>query len=139
MYLFVVGSPRIAGCRHRHVHHLACGPQGEEVELDASWEARYTQAYESLGGMGERVLGFAFKNMKGFSMDYPFTNKPEPNFPLNDLTFCGLFSMIDPPKEGVPEAVAKCKRARIKVYMVTGEFRACIVVPVVDQFALCST
>ena len=72
--------------------------------------------------MGERVLGFAFKNMKGFSMDYPFTNKPEPNFPLNDLTFVGLFSMIDPPKEGVPEAVAKCKRARIKVYMVTGKW-----------------
>lgn len=94
---------------------------GEEVDLDASWEQRYTQAYESLGGMGERVLGFAFKNMKGFKMDYPFSNKPEPNFPLNDLTFVGLFSMIDPPKEGVPEAVAKCKRARIKVYMVTGD------------------
>lgn len=99
--------------------------QGEEVDLDPAWEARYTEAYETLGGMGERVLGFAFKNMKDFNLDYPFTNKPEPNFPIDDLTFCGLFSLIDPPKEGVPEAVAKCKRARIKVFMVTGTMGDC--------------
>ena len=29
--------------------------------------------------------------------------------------------MIDPPRPGVPEAVGKCKRARIKVMMVTGD------------------
>ncbi len=38
------------------------------------------QAYEALGAMGERVLGFAYKNMEGTPMDYAFTNKPEPNF-----------------------------------------------------------
>ena len=43
------------------------------------------------------------------------------NFPLEDLTFVGLMAMIDPPRANVPEAVAKCKSAGIKVIMVTGD------------------
>lgn len=95
--------------------------QGEEVELTSEWEQRYTDAYESLGGLGERVLGFAYKNMSDYPLNFEFKSKPEANFPMDDLTFVGLFSLIDPPREGVPEAVAKCKRARIKVFMVTGD------------------
>ena len=41
--------------------------------------------------------------------------------PLQNLTFVGLMSLMDPPREGVKEAVEKCKRARIKVFMVTGD------------------
>ncbi len=40
---------------------------------------------------------------------------------LQELVFVGLLSLIDPPREGVPEAVAKCKRGGIKVFMVTGD------------------
>lgn len=94
---------------------------GEEVPLTPEWAAKYNEAYESLGAMGERVLGFAYRIMDGLPMDYAFTNNPEPNFRVDDLVFTGLMSLIDPPREGVPEAVAKCKRARIKVYMVTGD------------------
>ena len=43
------------------------------------------------------------------------------NFPLEDLTFVGLMAMIDPPRANVPEAVAKCKSAGLKVIMVTGD------------------
>ena len=43
------------------------------------------------------------------------------NFPLEDLTFVGLMAMIDPPRANVPEAVAKCKSAGMKVIMVTGD------------------
>eukprot|EP00210_Caulerpa_lentillifera_P004439 g4236.t1 len=83
--------------------------QGEEFPLTQDWEQRYTNAYEEMGEMGERVLGFALKRLDKYSPDYPFTNKPEPNFDLNDLTFVDLISLIDPPREGVLEAVAKCK------------------------------
>lgn len=34
---------------------------------------------------------------------------------LQELVFAGLFSLIDPPRDGVPEAVATCKRASVKV------------------------
>ena len=57
------------------------------------------------------------------------------NFPLEGFTFIGLMSLIDPPRETVPGAVAKCrvrfllayflltplKTAKIKVIMVTGD------------------
>jgi len=37
------------------------------------------------------------------------------NFPLTGLRFVGLMSMIDPPRAAVPDAVAKCRSAGIKV------------------------
>lgn len=42
----------------------------------------------------------------------------EVNFPVEGLCFIGLVSMIDPPRAAVPDAVAKCRSAGIKVVMV---------------------
>uniref|UniRef100_A0A7S1X1T7 Cation-transporting P-type ATPase N-terminal domain-containing protein n=2 Tax=Eukaryota TaxID=2759 RepID=A0A7S1X1T7_9CHLO len=114
--LYLKGAPeRVLGmCKRIMIN-------GEEVEITPEWREKYTEAYEGLGGMGERVLGFAYKRMEGYTNDYDFQSKPSRNFDMEDLTFVGLFSLIDPPREGVPEAVAKCKRARIKVFMVTGD------------------
>ena len=70
----------------------------------------------SLGGLGERVLGFCDLALserqcpKGFRFD-----NEEVNFPLNGLRFLGLISMIDPPRATVPDAVSKCRSAGIKV------------------------
>lgn len=49
-----------------------------------------------------------------FPHGYPFDPEEE-NFPLNDLRFIGLIAMIDPPRAAVPDAVAKCRSAGIKV------------------------
>jgi sodium/potassium-transporting ATPase subunit alpha len=72
--------------------------------------------------MGERVLGFCdFRlSTNEFPRGFPF-DSDEVNFPLKNLRFVGLMSMIDPPRAAVPDAVMKCRSAGIKVIMVTGD------------------
>ncbi len=38
-----------------------------------------------------------------------------------DLVYLGVAAMLDPPKEGVKEAVAACKRAGVRTVMITGD------------------
>ncbi len=42
----------------------------------------------------------------------------------DDLVFLGLFGLWDPPKKGVKQAIAACKKAGIRVCMVTGDHTA---------------
>lgn len=95
---------------------------GKEVPLDEELKEAFNNAYLELGGLGERVLGFCdFKLPQDkYPNGYPF-DSDEPNFPLENLRFVGLMSMIDPPRAAVPDAVAKCRSAGIKVIMVTGD------------------
>lgn len=96
---------------------------GEEQELDEKMKEAFNTAYLELGGMGERVLGFChfFLPEDQFPQGFEFVTDEPPNFPLENLCFVGLMSMIDPPRAAVPDAVSKCRSAGIKVIMVTGD------------------
>ena len=78
--------------------------------------------FNELGSMGERVIGFSdlLLPKDQFPENFEFNNE-EINFPLEGLRFLGLVSMIDPPRAAVPDAVAKCRSAGIKVIMITGD------------------
>ncbi|XP_072369891.1 sodium/potassium-transporting ATPase subunit alpha isoform X2 [Scyliorhinus torazame] len=95
---------------------------GEEQELTEEMKEAFQNAYLELGGLGERVLGFCHFALPEdtYGKGFPFDGD-EPNFPLTDLCFLGLMSMIDPPRAAVPDAVGKCRSAGIKVIMVTGD------------------
>ncbi|KAK3530179.1 hypothetical protein QTP86_017759, partial [Hemibagrus guttatus] len=96
--------------------------QGKEQLLDEEMKDAFQHAYVKLGSLGERVLGFCHFILpddqfpEGFAFD-----TEEINFTTENLCFLGLISMIDPPRAAVPDAVAKCRSAGIKVIMVTGD------------------
>merc|ERR1712227_116652 len=95
---------------------------GKELPLTQEWKDAFEAAYMELGGLGERVLGFCDYMLPAdkYPNGYPF-DADDVNFPLEGLRFVGLMSMIDPPRAAVPDAVAKCRSAGIKVIMVTGD------------------
>merc|ERR1712048_967619 len=95
---------------------------GQEEPLTDERKQQFEVAYETLGGLGERVLGFCHSDLDAaqYPFGYEFDTEQE-NFSLNGLTFVGLISMIDPPRAAVPDAVNKCRSAGIKVIMVTGD------------------
>jgi sodium/potassium-transporting ATPase subunit alpha len=95
---------------------------GRVLPLNDEWKDAFNTAYLELGGMGERVLGFCDMYLPGDKFPKGFAFDQEKlNFPLSGLRFVGLMSMIDPPRAAVPEAVAKCRSAGIRVIMVTGD------------------
>ena len=58
-----------------------------------------------------------------FPVGYEFNLKDPLNLPFEDgsFEFLGLISLMDPPRENVPDAIRKCKTAGVKVIMVTGD------------------
>lgn len=95
---------------------------GKPVPMTAELQAGVEVSVHELAGMGERVLGFCeFVLPKDqFPKNFEFDSDTG-NFPLDGLCFVGLLSLIDPPRPEVPNAVAVCRSAGIRIIMVTGD------------------
>lgn len=94
-------------------------------EMDEACKATVNEQLTYMMERGERVLGFAKLDLDPteYPMDFEF-DVEELNFPITGLTFVGLMSLLDPPREAVPAAVATCQTAGVKVIMVTGDHPA---------------
>ncbi|MBC7382280.1 MAG: HAD-IC family P-type ATPase [Bacteroidia bacterium] len=96
------------------IKYCTCIFDGEqEILLDNTKKQHWLNQAEQMAASGLRVIAGAFKN----------TNDKSAKL-LTDLTFCGLFGMIDPPREDVFDAIKECKTAGIKVIMITGDHPA---------------
>ena len=73
-----------------------------------------TDTNEKMAKDALRVLAFAYKELD---------HKPTQDELENNLTFVGLYGMIDPPREEAKKAVDKCKTAGIKTVMITGDHK----------------
>ncbi len=72
---------------------------------------------ERYASQGFRTYALAFKKI-------PSGELPEnPEAIEGNLTFAGIFGIIDPPREGVKEAVKEMKEAGVRVVMITGDHR----------------
>ena len=85
---------------------------GEEKDLTGEDIVRINELCRMSSQQALRVLAFAKKNIKKI----PNKENIEEN-----LTFIGILSMIDPPRDEVKKAIATCHRAGIKVIMITGD------------------
>ena len=79
------------------------------------YKEKIARENEKMANKALRVIAVTYKDM-----DY-LPNKIESSTIENNLNFVGLIGMIDPPREGVREAVETCKKAGIKTVMITGD------------------
>ncbi len=87
---------------------------GRAEPMDDSYKVRAEAANQTLARKGMRVLGVAFRLINQIP-DVIQTDLEQ------NLTFVGLFGMIDPPRSEVREAVALTKSAGIRTIMITGD------------------
>ena len=84
--------------------------------LQASTQAEIATAAETMAAWGLRVLGvaqarFAGDHWPALAHDFEFE-------------FVGLLGLTDPLRAEIPEAVAQCRSAGIRVVMITGDYPA---------------
>ncbi len=90
------------------------GADGER-DLTEEERTRIQDAADGYARRGLRVLGFAERRLEARPRD-------EDRDRLESaLCFLGIAAMRDPPRPDVPGAVARCKRAGIRIMVVTGD------------------
>jgi Ca2+-transporting ATPase len=82
-------------------------------ELDEDGIAAWQQRAETMAEQGLRVLALAEKR----------ADDPEAE-PYGELTLLALAGLYDPPRQGIAEVMDACRRAGIRVVMVTGDHLA---------------
>ena len=85
---------------------------GEEKDINYDDIDKINSLCMSSSKNAMRVLAFAKKNVKQI---------PDKDDIEKELTFIGILSMIDPPREEVKQAIETCHKAGIKVIMITGD------------------
>lgn len=87
----------------------------DEISITDEKRDDIRKANITMAGCAMRVLAIAYKKLAPDSSDW-VEDEVESN-----LVFLGLVGMIDSPREGVVEAIAKCRRAGIRPIMITGD------------------
>jgi potassium/sodium efflux P-type ATPase len=118
VFAYVKGAPRevLGLCAHIFLN-------GSEQPLNEAMHERIMGANDAYARNGLRVLAVAERS----SLDSPSRTEGgpsgyTPDAVERDLTFLGLVAMMDPPRPEVSEAVEKCRRAGIRIIMITGDY-----------------
>lgn len=101
---YVKGAPEVVVnlCKYIYIN-------GKTKKLAEDMKRQILEVNKEFANEALRVLGFAYK---------PIVTDKDPE---KNLIFVGLQAMIDPPREEVKLAIEKCKKAGIKVIMITGD------------------
>lgn len=103
------------------------GEDGHVYPLDADMKTSVDDIKNRWSSEGKRVILLARKVLHGHQTQH----KPEHNtFEAeitrqagSDLILVGLVGIVDPPRDEIPEVVQVLRRAGIRIFMVTGDFK----------------
>lgn len=110
---FIKGAPEVVLGLCTHVYERGEIRPLSDKDIEKILDANRKMAQEAL-----RVLAFAEKTFKAEECrEYTEACVEQ------ELVFVGLMGMMDPPREEAIEAIRQCKRAGIKVVMITGDNR----------------
>ena len=120
----ILAMTRVFSSERPDVHLLATKGAPEAVadlcHLSAVDRLAIQQRVEAMAARGLRVLGVARGLWEAGDSDTPWP-KTQHDF---DFSFLGLVGFYDPPRSGVPAAVAECRAAGVRVLMLTGDHPA---------------
>ncbi|MDD5611202.1 MAG: cation-transporting P-type ATPase [Candidatus Omnitrophica bacterium] len=88
------------------------------VELTSEKKSEISLKIDEFARDGLRILGFAYRGFQEKDLDSSSTQAVE-----RDLVFIGITAMYDPPRPEVKNAIAVCKKAGIRVVMITGDYQ----------------
>ncbi|MFN8474016.1 MAG: cation-transporting P-type ATPase [Anaerolineae bacterium] len=109
--VYVKGAPKevLALCSRVMWH-------GQDRPIDEPLRQAVMAANDAYARDGLRVLAVARRILPADLPAYTSDTVEQ------DLTFLGLAAMMDPPRPEVAEAVGRCRRAGIRIIMVTGDY-----------------
>ena len=88
------------------------GEDGETTSLESDY---WHQRMDELAARGQRVLAVAVRELDSKQNTLDFADVEQ------GLTLLGLWGIIDPPRDEAVKAVAQCRKAGIRVKMITGD------------------
>eukprot|EP00753_Platysulcus_tardus_P012824 PLAT3553.11.p2 GENE.PLAT3553.11~~PLAT3553.11.p2 ORF type:complete len:1038 (-),score=643.01 PLAT3553.11:172-3285(-) len=126
--LFVKGAPEgiISRCSHIRLE------DGSDVPLDDVARAALLEAMADMAASALRVLAFAVKeDLPAELADYD-GNSHHPGHDMlldtdgyaaieSDMVFVGMAGMLDPPRTEVRDSIDTCRKAGIRVIVITGD------------------
>ncbi len=105
---FMKGAPEVVIEKCSHVIE-----NGKRMKMTDERKQSLLDRSHGFAGEALRILAFAYRKK--------VPEKTEKEEIESCMTFVGLVGMMDPPREGVKEAVELCKEAGIRIKMVTGD------------------
>lgn len=91
---------------------------GTPEPMTEEWRSRIAAQIDAMSSRALRVLCYAYKDVE--TLPQKLTTEADEQ----ELVFCGLTGMIDPPRDEVRDAVAVCRKAGIRPIMITGDHEA---------------